>query len=111
MLAGLMEKFISMVMAIEHSGIQIKTNAIRTNQDMKVQVGGNDQPNETFARGQQTWQHEKNNNVSTVRVQSEKQNDNTSANSANTKELSRKHTIGFSGLFLSQKFNKFDREC
>ncbi|CAH2087716.1 unnamed protein product [Euphydryas editha] len=72
LLAGLTEKYSPMIMAIEHSGIQITTDAIRTKLlDMaETEVSGQtDNVNGAFASSTQKWQHKKNNKSSMTKAQ------------------------------------------
>lgn len=134
MLAGLSEKFMPMIMAIEHSGIKITTDAIRTKlMDMETDVNASQssEASGAFASSAQKWQHKKNNKLSMDKMQAnEKQNvnkphvkcyrckqnghyksqcpntDNDKRN--NTKQSHYKQTNAFSAVFLSDKFHKHD---
>ncbi|CAF4944212.1 unnamed protein product [Pieris macdunnoughi] len=136
LLAGLTEKFMPMIMAIEHSGIQITTDAIRTKlMDMETEVGSqSSEIGGAFASGAQKWQPKKNKNVSAGAQSQAKSNVSVSGgakshvkcyrckqtghyknqcpnndNSSNhSKELQRKQSNAFSVVFLSGQFNKYD---
>lgn len=138
MLAGLSEKFMPMIMAIEHSGIEITTDAIRTKlMDMETEVSGNSQlteSNSAFVSSAQKWQHKKNNSLSMAKAQTvsaTKQNVNVNKShikcyrckqtghyknqcpnnnnfNMNARESHRKQTNAFSAVFLSHRFNKYD---
>lgn len=64
LLAGLSEKFMPMIMAIEHSGIKITTDAIRTKLiDMETEVTDRHNYSEAssaFVSGSQKYQYKKN---------------------------------------------------
>lgn len=135
MLAGLSEKFMPMIMAIEHSGIQITTDAIRTKlMDMETDLTSS-QLNEAsgaFVSSTQKWQHKKKNKLSMDKAQAnERQNVNVNKlhvkcyrckqtghyknqcpnaenDKRNMKQSHWKQTNAFSTVFLSDKFQKED---
>lgn len=129
LLAGLTENFSPMIMAIEHSGMTITTDAIKSKLlDMESKVGGSD--NAAFGSFHQKnkWsQHKKNvkpvidksrekdgggwKSKSQVKCYKCKQMGhyrNQCTSTLNSKEMERKQTNAFSAVFLSGSYSKTD---
>lgn len=127
LLAGLPEKYMPMIMAIEHSGISITTDAIRTKLLDMVETNGNDRDASAFASSHK-WQHNKNRNKfmasgkdisssAKSHVKCYKCNQtghyrnqcpNNYNNQPNEKKNTRKQTNAFSAVFLNGHFSKQD---
>lgn len=136
LLAGLTENFSPMIMAIEHSGMKITTDAIKSKLlDMESKVGGNDSAAFGIFKHKKRWsQHKKNDKpidngvkyggqlsaqTSNMSVSNAKKIQcfkckqmghyrNQCMNTRNSTEMERKQTNAFSAVFLSGIYSKSD---
>lgn len=134
LLAGLTDRYMPMIMAIEHSGICITTDAIKTKLfDMVESDVGEHSCGGAFASSQK-WQHRSKNKsmVSGIEYKDKdggssgssnkkvkcykckqpghykNQCQNYDSNQSNDKKIGRKQTNAFNVVFLSGNFNKYD---
>lgn len=125
LLAGLTEKFSPMIMAIEHSGMNITTDAIKSKLlDMETEVSENDSA--AFGVYQHTknqWRHKKNYKsidrkdggqpskakiIKCFKCKQEGHYRNQCTNTTKSAETDRKQTNAFSAVFLSGQYSKSD---
>lgn len=120
MLAGLPEMYAPMIMAIEHSGIEVSADVIKTKlMDMCAEVGNSGSENAFLAKGTQRFKNgntggshhrqsneTSNQNVKIIKCFNCKQTGHYRNQCPHADNSNRKTSNAFSAVFLSGKFNK-----